>query len=187
MSSGPKRPDAPEGFRFLDEPEKVPELPGRGAAGRGDASVSAHGLSLELEGGKTSFQPGEELTCTVSWDFPSTDLSPGEAEPPEALELRLFWYTEGRGNRDVGLVETERLAPLGTTGDREVTFRLPGGPYSFSGPLISLIWAVEVVTEPDLRTLRREIVVGPEGREVRLRSLEEVGTGEESPLPGPEG
>lgn len=177
MTADSKHPEVPDGFRFLEGPEEVPELPGQGSAGR-EGSVSGHGLSLDLEGGRTSFRPGEELVCTVSWDFPSADLETGEAETPEALEVRLFWYTEGRGDRDVGLVKTERLAPLGATGDREVTFRLPQGPYSFSGALISLIWALEVVTEPDLRTLRTEIVVGPGGREVRLGSLEEAETGE---------
>lgn len=181
MSTDPNHPDAPEGFRFLDGPEEVPELPDHGS---GPEAGSAGGLSLELDGDRTAYRPGEEMEGTVSWELPSGP----ETRPPESIEVRLFWYTEGRGDRDVGIVQTETVEAVGPRGDHRFEFRLPEGPYSFSGPLISLIWALEAVTEPDLRTTRREIVVAPEGREVRLRSLEEDQEADDGPGDdGPEG
>jgi len=49
---------------------------------------------------------------------------------------------------------------------REFRFRLPEGPYSFSGKLISLLWAIEVVASPGDMAGRAGIVVSPSGREV---------------------
>jgi hypothetical protein len=45
---------------------------------------------------------------------------------------------------------------------------LPEGPYSFSGKLISLIWALELACSPGSETVRREITVSPTGHEIVL-------------------
>jgi hypothetical protein len=49
--------------------------------------------------------------------------------------------------------------------------RLPETPYSFSGRLISLLWALELVAPPSKTVGRQELVVAPGGQEVRLDSL----------------
>ena len=49
---------------------------------------------------------------------------------------------------------------------------LPAGPYSFSGRLISLIWALELVAEPGNHVARVEITLGPDGQEVVLATGE---------------
>src|ERR1043166_4380135 len=54
---------------------------------------------------------------------------------------------------------------------RAVGLRLPESPYSFSGKLISLVWALELVAEPSKEVIRREFVLAPGGEEVRLDSL----------------
>jgi hypothetical protein len=48
---------------------------------------------------------------------------------------------------------------------------LPAGPYSFSGQLVSLVWALELVASASKTVVRREIEVGPDRREVRLESV----------------
>jgi len=53
-----------------------------------------------------------------------------------------------------------------TTDQRTFRFALPEGPYSFSGKLISIIWAIELILEPGPSVERREIVMSPSGREV---------------------
>jgi hypothetical protein len=53
-------------------------------------------------------------------------------------------------------------------GEQRVSLRAPSGPYSFSGRLISLLWALEAVAEPGGEVARREIVLSPSGEEVRL-------------------
>jgi hypothetical protein len=54
---------------------------------------------------------------------------------------------------------------------RSFRFRLPEAPYSFSGKLISLVWALELVLEPSKEVTRREIIVAPGGQEVHLDSV----------------
>jgi len=116
-------------------------------------------LSIHLRDEKTIFSPGQNVQGAVQWNLETN---------PEHLELSLFWYTSGTGTRDVGVVETVRFDRLGTLGSKDFTFTLPCGPYSFSGRLISLIWAIELTCSPGSETMRREIVLSPTGREIVL-------------------
>ena len=120
-------------------------------------------LRVELEDARASFAPGERIVGTASWRID---------EPPEALEVRLFWYTRGKGERDVGIVETLEIAPATREGRREFSFRAPPAPLSFSGKLISLIWSIELVALPEGDAGRHEITLSPTGEEIRLGSLE---------------
>lgn len=135
-------------------------------------------VRIDLENGRTAFLPGEELTGTVSWS-----LDPGE-KPAESAEVHLLWFTRGKGTRDADVIATERLEGAPSRSDRrDFRFRLPVGPYSVSGKLVSIVWAVEVVLDPGERAERVEIVVSPTGREVLLHSdLGDSGTEEEAPL-----
>lgn len=115
-------------------------------------------LTLALLDGVTAFEPGAKLEGTAVWQL---------AAAPERLEVRLFWYTAGKGTRDVGVVETAALTPA-AQGQEDFHFQLPRGPYSFSGTLVSILWALELVAEPSGKSTRQEIVVAPGGREVRV-------------------
>ena len=108
--------------------------------------------------GGTERRPGDPLELTVSWSL---------AEPPTSLDVRLFWFTQGKGTRDVGVVESQPVDIGGARGDRRVRFRLPDSPYSFSGTLITLQWAVELIANAD-QVARWEFVMAPDGHEVRL-------------------
>ena len=116
-------------------------------------------LSIILEQDKTTFVPRETVRGTVRWN-----LDAGIRH----LELSLFWYTAGKGTRDVGVIETYRLDEPGASGSKDFSFTLPEGPYSFSGKLISLIWALELTGSPGSETIRREITVSPSRREIVL-------------------
>lgn len=115
-------------------------------------------LRIGVDGGRTAFAPGETIDARISWHL---------ASPPKRLELRLFWYTEGKGTQDVEIVERHPLQG-GAFGEQVVSLRAPGGPYSFSGRLISLIWALEAVAEPGGEVARCEVVLSPSGEEIRL-------------------
>jgi hypothetical protein len=120
-------------------------------------------IRIEARDGVTAFRPGDELEGTVRWRLD---------QPPRSLELRLFWYTQGKGDQDVGVVENLPLADPGTEGQRSFRFRLPAGPFSFSGKLISLLWAIEAVAEmagAGTQAERCEIIVSPTGREIVLQ------------------
>lgn len=116
-------------------------------------------IEIATVSGDTAFRPGDVLAGAVSWQL---------AEAPHGAEVRLFWYTAGRGTQDVGVVSTLPLAAPAAADRREFELRLPDGPYSFSGRLISLLWAVEVVILPGPRAGRLEFVLSPTGREIVL-------------------
>jgi len=116
-------------------------------------------IQIETRDGRTAFRPGEEVEGTVRWHM---------GGPPRSLEVRLFWYTEGKGGRDVGVVETLPVADPGSEGHQPFRFRLPDGPYSFSGKIIHLRWAIEAVAEPEDRAERIGIIMSPSGREIVL-------------------
>ena len=119
-------------------------------------------LNIQLNEARNVFEPGDEITGTASWKL---------AQPPRAIELRLFWFTRGKGTSDAGVVETVRFDHPSAGDTRPFRFRLPEAPCSFSGKLISLIWALELVAEPSKETMRLRITVAPGGREVRLDSI----------------
>ena len=107
-------------------------------------------LNIALHEDKTAFAPGQTVEGTIRWSLHTN---------PEHLEFSLFWYTAGKGTRDVGVVETARFDNPGACGSKEFAFPLPDGPYSFSGKLISLIWALELTCRPGSETARREIIL----------------------------
>jgi len=118
-------------------------------------------IEIGLESGRTAYRPGEEVTGAVAWAIE-------EGEPPASAEVRLVWFTRGEGDPSSELVAAAELPSPAALDRREFNLRLPEGPYSFTGKLITLVWAVEVVVEPGGRSERKEIVVSPTGRPVRL-------------------
>lgn len=116
-------------------------------------------LTLQTKDGGSWFKPGELVEGRAAW---TTE------EDVEAVEVRLFWYTTGKGTRDVEVVRTLRSDEPGTSGHRDFSIRLPEGPYSFSGKLITLAWAIEIVALPGGETERIDLVVGPQPVEVDI-------------------
>jgi len=116
-------------------------------------------LTLRTADGRTWFRPGAVVEGEASWQL---------VEEAEAVEIRLFWYTSGKGTRDVEIVDSLRTANSGASGSRSFRLRVPDGPYSFSGTLITLSWAIELVVDPGGATERLDLVVGPRPVEVQL-------------------
>ena len=116
-------------------------------------------MAVELDGGRSAFRPGERVEGQASWEL---------AEPPRSLEVRLFWTTSGRGDEDQEIVAVEQVPSPAASGWTRFSLQLPAGPYSFSGRLVSLAWALEVVAPHEEMAASAPIVVGPEGREVRI-------------------
>jgi len=116
-------------------------------------------LSISTLDGGRWFKPGETIEGKVSWQLD---------DDAEAIEIRLFWYTEGKGSQDVEVVNEKGIANPDRAGNRSFRFRVPRGPYSFSGKLITLAWAVELVVLPSGETERLDLLVGPQPVEVEL-------------------
>lgn len=116
-------------------------------------------LSIILHEERIVFAPRETVQGTIEWSL---------NESPRGLDLSLFWYTIGKGTRDIGVIESRRFDSPGLRGSKEFSFPLPQGPYSFSGKLISLVWAIELTCSPGAGTIRREFTLSPTGQEIVL-------------------
>ncbi len=112
---------------------------------------------LHLETLYDAFYPGTETVVKAIWELP---------KKPTSLELRLVWSTAGKGDRDLVIASAIQIADVEEFGSREITVQLPKGPYSFSGTLISVIWAFELVAFPSNESFRKEFVLGPNAQEV---------------------
>jgi hypothetical protein len=110
-------------------------------------------------GGRRGYKPGETIRGRVTWQVD---------EPPQSAELRLFWYTSGKGTQDVENVDLVVFQTPQAHDDRAFSLTLPRQPYSFSGKLISLVWALEMIVEPGSNVERQELVMSASGSEVVL-------------------
>jgi hypothetical protein len=121
-------------------------------------------LGIETADGRSVFEPGAEIDVFLEWDL---------EDEPEAVELRLVWNTAGKGETDLEVARSERFEWPARNGSRRTTITLPRNPYSFSGKLISLIWALELVAFPGEVSTRKEITIAPGGREVLISGNDE--------------
>ena len=117
-------------------------------------------IEITTEYENRAFVPGDRLRGQVSWTDPGT-------EPAESAELRLFYYTAGKGTRDVEIVDSHQIPQPGQSGQFDYDFQLPEGPWSFSGKLVSIVWALEFQLDNG-PTERLEFVLSPTGAELDL-------------------
>jgi hypothetical protein len=116
-------------------------------------------IRVGLRENRTHFSPGDVIAGAADW---ACD------EAPKKGEIRLGWTTAGKGTTDAHTVATQKLKNLKATDLRTFQFKAPEEPYSFSGQLVSLVWAIELVMQPGNQMERCEIVIAPKGREVLL-------------------
>lgn len=119
--------------------------------------MNANELSLTFADGRAQRLPGETVELSALWALEKT---------PSSVEARLFWFARGKGTEDVGVVATLSVPSPASAGEHVFRFTLPAGPYSFSGKLVSLLWAVELVAGKQVA--RCEFVLAPGGREIVL-------------------
>jgi hypothetical protein len=119
----------------------------------------ADSLRIILDERRTAFRPGEDICGSAEW---SLDL------PPKSVAAHLCWFTRGKGTVDMEVVAEKPFEHATATGQGTFSFRAPDQPYSFSGQLISLIWAVELVVDPGEHCERLELTIGPDATEIVL-------------------
>jgi len=119
--------------------------------------------SLTLQLPRTTFAPGETLTGTASWEFDT---------PPEEAALQLVWSTRGKGTTDIEVVQTIPISHPQARDTLPFTIKLPNAPYTFSGQLVSLIWALELNIAGQSESA--EIIIAPGGKEVLLPNIQSV-------------
>jgi hypothetical protein len=116
-------------------------------------------LTLTLNGDRALYKPKEKLSGVAGWQL-DRDV--------RAVEVRLIWFTQGKGTQDVGVVDRRRWETPRMMGQEKFEFTLPDGPQSFSGRLISLTWAVELVIEKAKESQRVEFTLSPFDSEIVL-------------------
>ena len=107
--------------------------------------------SITLENAAAAFQPFDEIRGTIAWTL---------EKAPKTLELRLFWFTSGRATPEAGVLQVKSLATT-AHGTDTFSFTLPGSPYSVSGSLITVKWALELVAEPTGQVALQEFTLAP--------------------------
>jgi hypothetical protein len=107
--------------------------------------------SITLDNAIAAFLPFDEIRGTVGWTLETL---------PKSLELRLFWFTSGLGTPEAAVVQVKSLS-ASTRGTESFSFPLPGSPYSVSGKLITLHWALELVAEPVGQVALQEFTLAP--------------------------
>lgn len=99
-------------------------------------------ISLQLLRPSRLFRPGEELAAEYQIDA----IDPREIL---AVEASVLWYTEGKGDEDLGVHFFERRLPADAEeGDlrRLHRFRtaLPNSPLSYSGQIVKIRWCARM-------------------------------------------
>ena len=117
-------------------------------------------IEVQLE--QRAYEPGEMVRGQVTWQAVDS--------PPEQLLITLLWYTEGKGTEDAEVHARTTIDHPRTQGSQSFDMRLPDFPWSFSGELISLIWAVEASLEPKGEVGRTDLIAAPGGVEVILQA-----------------
>jgi hypothetical protein len=99
-------------------------------------------LSLCINGTKRTFSAGDEIVCEYQIDA----VDPADIQ---AVEASILWFTEGKGEEDLGVHFFERRLP-GDADDgdlrpmRRVRTRLPNSPLSYRGAILSIRWCVRL-------------------------------------------
>lgn len=91
-------------------------------------------IQLQLESGEVTV--GQQVRARVSWQHQSS---------PASLRVELQWFTEGRGDTDVGTVDQLVLSadqgPIPPVVEAALTVPM-AGPASYDGQLIRIRWRV---------------------------------------------
>jgi len=121
-------------------------------------------LQIQLADNNDHYAPGATLAGAVHWqlDFPQ-----------KSAELRLLWYTQGKGTQDLQVIDIANFDAPAQTGDFEFEFTLPQGPYSYSGKLISILWTLELIIQPGSLSTRTDFTMGPDRNEVVMNAMVE--------------
>lgn len=98
-------------------------------------------IGMQFDHALRQYAPADDLV--VRYDVEG--VTPASVR---ALERTVLWYTEGKGEEDLGVHHFERLddaarvaeaLPAGT-----VTVRLPASPLSYEGVIVKIRWCVRI-------------------------------------------
>jgi hypothetical protein len=104
--------------------------------------VRAPLISIGIEHRQRPYAVGEPLAGEYQIDAV-------DAAELRTVELSVLWYTEGKGDEDLGVHHFERWTDEDPEGQpltelRKFAVRLPNSPLSYEGVLVKLRWCVRV-------------------------------------------
>ena len=118
-------------------------------------------ITIELTSGvDPRFQPGDPIAGNVRWD----ELGKGTEE----VEVRLIWFTIGKGDQDSQFVDVKKVGAPASRGFADFDFVAPHRPNSFAGKLIALQWAVEVIAFPQREAEQAKLTISPAASDIEL-------------------
>lgn len=99
-------------------------------------------ISLTLREPRKIFKPGDQL----DWEF---QIDAVDKDQLVAVEASVLWYTEGKGDEDIGVHFFERRVAADVEhGDlrtlRKISVTCPESPLSYEGDIIKVRWCVRV-------------------------------------------
>ncbi|GAB4312023.1 MAG: hypothetical protein Kow00117_05050 [Phototrophicales bacterium] len=94
------------------------------------------------------FYPGDRVAGQVV-------IVPDKTVNCRNIRVDVGWYTQGKGDRDREIIyqyiiDVQRLDP-GIPISQQFAVDIPAMPYTFSGHLINIIWAVQVTVDIAMR------------------------------------
>ena len=122
-------------------------------------------MEINVDYQNTEYTPGDTISGKVKW---SPNMVEGEKN--KHVVLNLFYYTSGRGAKDIYIVEN--LSWNKSQLEADFSFVLPEKPYGFSGQLITLQWALELIVSSK-STMLYEFNLSPTGQQIVLEKLKD--------------
>ena len=75
-------------------------------------------IRIEIDDDRRAFAPFEEITGAIIWRI---------EPPPDAIEVRLGWYTSGRGTGEAGIADSVQIDRPHFDGRQSFRFVAPAG------------------------------------------------------------
>ena len=97
-------------------------------------------LTIEWYGDEAS--PGGELAGRIIVNSPA-------AARARAINISVFWHTEGKGDEDKAIQHTENRTAndavlFDSNGAAEFSISLPTAPLSYEGMIVKIVWNMQV-------------------------------------------
>lgn len=124
--------------------------------------------TLQLDTHERRLAPGSRVGGVARW---TSD------EALKQARVLALWTTSGKGTRDEGAGAQHDFGPPRRTDEQRFELRLPEGPLSFEGHLITLEWKLELVLDDEivaeldfvLSPFDQPIVLTPVPKDVQTR------------------
>ena len=119
------------------------------------------GIILHLNRQDSRYRPGDVLSCEYRLALPKNlDTGPDEEQqsgdarktkgsPVAAVETSVLWFTEGKGDEDIGVHFFERREKKSVLPEllgqvHKLNTVLPASPLSYQGQILAIHWCVRV-------------------------------------------